>query len=109
MPIIKMVFKSDGIRESAVGPCDGRPNVELDEVAGAEPAGAAAGAEADDQRPPRLRMADRAEQSEHHLRAGVGAGAAVRLAVHDERVAGRLRTERDAAFDAVAFPDDGVA
>ena len=89
--------------------------LELDDVDalhrghGAEPAGAAAGAEADDQRALRLRMAEGAEQAEHDLRPGIAARAAVRLAVDDEGVAVLLDGERDGALDAVAVPDDGAA
>ena len=51
---------------------------------------------------------ERADQAAHHLRAGVVARAAVRLAVDDEGVAGAALDERDAAFGAVAFPDDAA-
>src|SRR5207253_11122207 len=76
---------------------------------GAQPPGTAAGTEPDDQRPPRLRMPDRAEQAEHHLGAGVGSCAPVGLAVDDEGVAVLLGDQRHAAFDTVAVPDDSTA
>ena len=71
-----------------------------------EPAGGAAGAETDDERAARVGVTQRAEQSKHHLRAGVETRAAVRLAVHDERVAALLAQQRDAALDAVGIPHD---
>src|SRR4029079_18790510 len=73
---------------------------------GAEPSRGAAGAEPDHQRAFWLRMPQRAEQAEHYLRAGIGACAAVGFAGDDDRIAARLRGERDTAFDAVAVPDD---
>jgi len=89
--------------------------LELDDVDalhrrhGAEPSGAAARAETDDERTFRRRVSQRREQAEHDLRACVAAGAAIGLAVDDKGVAVRLDRERDRALHAVAVPDDGAA
>src|SRR5439155_25005895 len=71
-----------------------------------EPAGGTAGAEADDERALRRGIQNRSQHAEHDRRGGIAEGAAVGLAVDDERVAGGVARQRDAAFDAVAFPDD---
>ena len=78
----------------------------VDRRDGAEPSGRTARAQADDERASRIRMRERAEEAAHDLRAGVVPRAAVRFAVDDERIAGAVLGEGDAAFGAVAFPDD---
>ena len=73
---------------------------------GAQPASRAARAEPNHQRASSAGVQNRAEQTAHHLRARVGARAAVGLAVHDERVPRRGARQRHAALGAVAVPDD---
>ena len=89
--------------------------LELDDVDafhgrnGAQPAGGAAGPEANHQRMPRIRMEDAADERQHHLRARIDAGAAVGLPVDDERIAAAADREGDAALESVGLPFDEAA
>src|SRR5207244_4836379 len=73
-----------------------------------EPASRRAGAEADDGVSARIRMEQRRKDAAHDLRAGVEPRVPVALAVDDEREAVRVG-DRDAALDALRFPDRGAA
>src|SRR5437660_880002 len=68
-----------------------------------EPAGGAARPETDDQRAMRRGVKNRRHEPGHHLRSSIAASAAIRFAIHDERVVARVY-ERDAALAAVDVP-----
>src|SRR5512145_1730024 len=54
-------------------------------------------------------MEDGADERQHHLGARIDAGAAVGLAVDDERIAATADRKRNAALEAVCLPLDEAA